>query len=69
MFSNRAIRESLISSGQAGATADDNHVTSYDEELQIALAMSEQEMMNKNSEDRSEDDELERILRLSLTDK
>ena len=69
MFSHRAIRGSLISSGQAGATADDKGVTSYDEELQIALAMSEQEMMNKNSEDRSEDDELERILKLSLTDK
>ena len=43
--------------------------SSYDEQLQIALAMSEQDMMTKSRDERNEDDELERILKLSMTEK
>lgn len=68
----RAIRESLGASGRtgeaAGATSED-YAGSYDEQLQIALAMSEQDVTTKSREERDEDDELERILKLSLTEK
>ena len=70
----RAIRESLSTSG--GETSDvgprrkeNPNRNSYDEQIQIALAMSEQDMMSKTQEDRNEDDELQRILKLSLTEK
>ena len=42
---------------------------SYAEQLQIGIAMSEQDMIEKSHEVMNEDDELERILRLSLTEK
>ncbi|CAB3989535.1 ankyrin repeat domain-containing 13D-like [Paramuricea clavata] len=70
----RAICESLVKQGgtsdAAQATSEGGEATSsYDEQLQIALAMSEQDMMSKSRETRNDDDELERILKLSLTEK
>ena len=70
----RAISESLATPGgtsdAAQATSEGAEATSsYDEQLQIALAMSEQDMMSKSRETRNDDDELERILKLSLTEK
>ena len=47
----------------------DDNPDSYDEQLQIALAMSEQDVISKSQQQRSEVDELERILKLSLTEK
>ena len=48
---------------------DSTNAASFDEQLQIALAMSEQDMMDKTHENNSEEDDLERILKLSLTEK
>lgn len=69
---HRAIRESLAASGGTGDAAETpsaHCADSYDEQLQIALAMSEQDVATKSREERDEDDELERILKLSLTEK
>ncbi|XP_046839902.1 ankyrin repeat domain-containing protein 13A-like [Xenia sp. Carnegie-2017] len=68
----RAIRESLNSSQEVDMTAQTSSRVagnSYAEQLQIAIAMSEQDMIEKSHEVMNEDDELERILRLSLTEK
>ena len=69
----RAIRESLLVSSPgiaiSGERNDNTNASTYDEQLQIALAMSEQEVMKRNREEKSENDELERILKLSLTEK
>ena len=68
----RAIRESLAASGGTGEAVEaksEDCANSYDEQLQIALAMSEQDVLTKSREGRDEDDELERILKLSLTEK
>lgn len=70
----RAIRESLATSdngtrGSTPAKTMDDNPDSYDEQLQIALAMSEQDVISKSQQQRSEVDELERILKLSLTEK
>ncbi len=68
----RAIRESLNTPGgtiDAPQARNEDKGSSYDEQLQIALAMSEQDMVTKSGEERNEDDELERILKLSLTEK
>ena len=53
----------------APQTRSEEEESSYDEQLQIALAMSEQDMMAKSRDDRNEDEELERILKLSMTEK
>ncbi|XP_028400351.1 ankyrin repeat domain-containing protein 13B-like [Dendronephthya gigantea] len=70
----RAIRESLAASDQGTSDSTpakrmDENPGSYDEQLQIALAMSVQDVISKSQEQRNEDDELKRILKLSLTEK
>ena len=74
MLSRRALQESLLL--QAGPGPEDGGSApsepgygGFAEQLRLAMALSEREQEERERRRREEDEELQRILRLSLTDK
>lgn len=72
-LSRRALQESLLlqaGPGPAdGETAPNPGYGGFAEQLRLAMALSEREQEERERRRREEDEELQRILRLSLTDK
>ena len=78
-FVDRAIRESMRESGIEGNDQpaqnlsenrqDGDRAVSYDEDLQLAMALSEQQLQEDERLRKQEEEELEKIIQLSLLDK
>ena len=78
-FVDRAIRESMRESGSEGNDQptqnlsenrqDGDGAVSYDEDLQLAMALSEQQLQEDERLRKQEEEELEKIIQLSLLDK
>ena len=78
-FVDRAIRESMRESGIEGNDQptqnlsenrqDGDEAVSYDEDLQLAMALSEQQLQEDERLRKQEEEELEKIIQLSLLDK
>ena len=73
-----AIRESMRESGTEGTEAPENQSENrqegdgavvYDEDLQLAMALSEQQLEEDERLRKQEEAELEEVIRLSLMDK
>ena len=78
-FVDRAIRESMRESGIEGNDQPTQNLSenrqagdgavSYDEDLQLATALSEQQLQEDERLRKQEEEELEKIIQLSLLDK